>query len=32
MERADKKRNIDKITASVAKSPLQTQEEIAKDT
>jgi len=32
VDRADKKRNIDKVAASLAKNPLQTIEEVAKDT
>ena len=32
IERSDKKSNIDKVTASLAKNPLQSEREIAKDT
>jgi len=32
IERADKRKNVDKVTASLVKNPLQTQREIAKDT
>ena len=32
IERADKKKNIDKVTASLTKNPLQSEQEIAKDT
>ena len=32
MPRTDKKRNIDKVSASLAKNPLQTEREIALDT
>lgn len=32
MVRADKQKNIDKVAASVAKDPLQSQREIAEDT
>lgn len=32
MARADKKTNIDKVTASLVKNPNQTEEQIAKDT
>lgn len=32
IERADKKKSIDKVAASLAKNPLQTEREIAKDT
>lgn len=31
-KRSDKKKNIDKIAASLAKNPLQTQREVEKDT
>ena len=32
IERSDKKSNIDKVEASLAKNPLQSEREIAKDT
>jgi len=32
IERADKKKNIDKVAASIAKNPLQTARELGKDT
>jgi len=32
IERNDKKRNIDKVIASLAKNPLQTEHQIAADT
>ncbi len=32
IERSDKKKSIDKVAASLAKNPLQSQREIAKDT
>ena len=31
IERSDKKKNIDKVTASLIKNPLQSQREVAKD-
>tara|TARA_R110000737_G_C14234520_1_gene423554 strand:+ start:399 stop:500 length:102 start_codon:yes stop_codon:yes gene_type:complete len=31
IERSDKKSNIDKVEASLAKKPLQSEREIAKD-
>ena len=31
-ERADKKKNIDKVVASLVKDPLQTEQQIARDT
>jgi hypothetical protein len=30
-KRSDKKRNLDKVAASLVKNPLQTEREIAKD-
>jgi hypothetical protein len=32
IERADAKKNKDKVAASLAKNPLQSQREVAKDT
>jgi len=32
IERADKKKNIDLVAASLAKNPLQSEREVAKDT